>query len=244
MEGINFLDNTSLKKLVRIFNSHNKPLFVVGGAVRDFLLGLNPRALDIDLCSSVSIQELVQILEGTEFSARPKNLMMGVVSIVSDNASFEYAQFRKEEYGKAFSHNPSRVEFVDSIEVDAKRRDFTINAIYFDLTKGSFVDFFGGIEDLQNRVIKTVQEPKITLAVDPARIFRMIQFSLRLGFEIDKKTREVAKVFAKNCLSMSASRQEKEMQKIEEANNYYTNFVPADFERTKMSLLQEFGLKN
>ena len=242
MDKINFFENIELRQLSNIFEKNGKQLFVVGGAVRDFLLGLEPKNVDIDLCSSASIQEVVEMLDGTEFSVAPKNLMLGVVSIVCGEEHFEYAQFRKEEYAKQFSHNPARIEFVDSIEVDSSRRDFTINAIYFDLVKGEFVDFCGGIEDLQNRVIKTVRQPKETLAVDPARIFRMIQFSLRLNFDIDPEVKEVAKVFAKNCRSMSPNRQLVELQKIDNAKDCYHNFTPKNFEQKKTELFSEFGI--
>ena len=129
MDSVSFLENKNLKKLLEIFRKNNKNLYVVGGAVRDFLLGLTPKKMDIDLCSAVSIQELVFMLEGSDFFVRPKSLMMGVVSIVCNEDSFEYAQFRKESYSNSHSHNPKQIEFVTSLEIDAMRRDFTINSI-------------------------------------------------------------------------------------------------------------------
>ena len=142
--------SSELKELSNIFSEHGKPLYIVGGYVRDSYLGIQSLIRDdIDLCSSVKPNELRKMLEGTNFSISSLNEKFGVMEI-NGKRRYEYATFRKEIYEDE-SHSPTSVEFISSLEEDARRRDFRINAIYYDIQNGSFIDPLGGVEDLKDR---------------------------------------------------------------------------------------------
>ena len=168
-----------LKELAQIFQENNKTLYIVGGYVRDSYLGVQSLLRDdIDLCSSATPRELKKILEGTKFEVKNINSSVGVMAIFGKRR-FEHATFRREIY-ESESHMPDSIEFIKSLDEDARRRDFRINAIYYDILEGSFIDPLGGIDDLKQRKITTVKVPKIVFNDDPERILRLVRFACAL----------------------------------------------------------------
>jgi len=144
--------SAELKELSNIFLENKKSLYIVGGYVRDSYLGIQSLIRDdIDLCSNVTPKQLRKMLEDTNFTVNVKNEKFGVMEIVGKR-TYEFATFRKEIYEDE-SHHPTSVEFINSLEEDARRRDFRINAIYYDIQTGSFIDPLGGLEDLKDRKI-------------------------------------------------------------------------------------------
>ena len=177
------------------------PLYIVGGFIRDKLL--NKNSLDIDLCSALTLYEVENVLKDSNFKLKIKNKTFGTASIYNDEVNFEYSVFRKDTYSSknAGRHSPKKVEFVDSLKVDAQRRDFTINSIYYNLCTGELIDLFNAKNDIECKKLKMVTPT--TLNYDGERILRLVRFVAELNFSIDNKTLNSAKQNAKNVLELS-----------------------------------------
>ena len=132
-------------------------LFVVGGYVRNSLLGIG--GTDIDIASKLSVEKLSQILKDTNFVVEEKNSKLGTATITIGNEVFEYSTFRTEKYDGSGKHSPVEVTFVDDIRQDAKRRDFTVNCIYYSIVRKKIVDIYSGLYDLKKKRIKTIETP-------------------------------------------------------------------------------------
>ena len=172
-----------LKELSKIFSANGKKLYIVGGFVRDAFLNIQSLIRnDIDLCSNVKPKELRKMLAGTAFEVKSINESVGVMAI-HGKKRYEHATFRREIY-ESESHTPDRIEFINSVEEDALRRDFKINAIYYDIEKNEYVDPLGGIHDLKEQVITTTRVPKVVFNDDPERILRLVRFACSLGLRI------------------------------------------------------------
>lgn len=213
-----------LKELAQIFDSHGKELYIVGGYVRDSYLGVQSILRDdIDLCSSVTPKELKKILNGTKFEITNINESVGVMAI-HGKRRYEHATFRREHY-ESESHMPDHVDFIKKIEEDAIRRDFKINAIYFNILEGIYVDPLGGISDLKERKITTTRAPKIVLNDDPERILRLIRFACSLGLEIPEDEFFYAKQNAYKIKFISKFRLRKEFERLLTVDGIYPDIT-------------------
>ncbi|MGN1201190.1 MAG: hypothetical protein ACI4R8_02880 [Candidatus Caccovivens sp.] len=202
---ISISDN--LKKLSKFFPEN---LYVVGGYVRNKLLGIESG--DVDLSSSVNIEEVSKRLEGSEFSVKIKSLKCGSLLICKDDESYEYTAFRKDVYETDGSHMPIRVERTDKIEEDAQRRDFSVNAMYYNINKDEIVDLHHGIIDLTDKILKAINED--VLKFDGERVLRMVRIAGELNFKIDKSTLHSAQKYASNVEALSGERKYNELEKI------------------------------
>lgn len=209
-----------LKELAQIFKNYNKDLYIVGGYVRDAYLGVQSVLRDdIDLCSSVTPKELKKILTGTKFEVKNINESVGVNAIVGKRR-YEHATLRREFY-ESESHTPDYVEFIKDLEEDALRRDFKINAIYFNILEGEYVDPLGGIEDIKEKRITTTRAPKNVFNDDPERILRLIRFACALGLNIPEDERYYAKQNAYKIRFISKYRLKNEFERLLTADEIY-----------------------
>jgi tRNA nucleotidyltransferase/poly(A) polymerase/mannose-6-phosphate isomerase-like protein (cupin superfamily) len=170
----------SVRKIHSAFKKSGKKLYVVGGAVRDAILGKSPK--DFDLATDAKPDEVIQIAQKNGFRYTEVGKAFGVV-VIDD---MEIATFRAD-IGKG--RRPDSVEYTD-IYGDVLRRDLTINALFYDLDKGEIVDLVGGIKDLQKNKIRTVGNAIERFDEDPLRKLRAIRFAARLGGKLDKSTLE------------------------------------------------------
>ena len=198
----------NLKKLSKFFP---EGLYIVGGYVRNKLSKVNDS--DVDLASSVDIEEVEKRLQGSEYAVKIKNLTCGTLLISKDSEVYEYTSFRKETYEDG-GHFPSQVERTDKIEEDAARRDFTINSIYYNINKDVIVDFYHGIIDLKQKIVRCNIDPQIVLKNDGERILRMVRIACELNFKIDKKTFKAAVQNMANLQQIQGERKFKEIKKI------------------------------
>lgn len=160
--------------------------YVVGGCVRDYFLG--NQTSDTDITTSAKPCEVEKILADKNIKVVETGLKHGTVTAVIDKTPLEITTFRADgEYRD--SRHPQSVEFVEDVEQDLKRRDFTVNAMAYNDERG-LVDLFGGREDIENRIIRTVGEPDARFKEDALRIMRALRFSSVLGFEIEEKTKK------------------------------------------------------
>ena len=202
--------------MIKISENLNKlskrlsPLFVVGGFVRDSLLGQSPT--DVDLAAPHTLDQVILVLGKDKVII--KNKALGTAQIIFNGQTYEYSTFRVEEYigGK---HNPKKAGFTKDILLDAKRRDFCVNAIYFDLQNKKLIDPFGGVQDIKNKTLRMVEN---SLEFDGIRILRLIRFAVELGFEIESNTWVAAKKYSLNLDAIKASAKQAEFDKISPQN--------------------------
>ena len=179
----------SVKSLHILFKSYNKKLYVVGGAVRDFLNGEKPK--DFDLCTDATPDEVIKILSNN-YKTNLQGKVFGVVVVYTNDQpkGMEIATFREDVYGDKLGTTRNPDVTFSTIEKDIERRDIQYNALFFDLDKKEIIDLVNGIEDLNNKITKFVGNPDLRILEDPLRILRVIRFNCRYKFTIDSKTEE------------------------------------------------------
>ncbi len=229
-----------LKQLARIFAPY-ATLYMVGGVVRDMLLDVE--CYDIDITSKLKVDEVKSILLNTDFEISDKSLRMGTVLISNGDCRFEYTTFRSESYSRSSgAHYPKDVEFTENILLDAKRRDFKVNAVYYDVLKDEIVDVIHGIDDIKNKVLSTCDEPSIVFEADGLRILRLVRFCAELGFSPDEKTLSVAKKNAWRVKDIAIERIRDELSKIFVADTRHKELGLNDAHLRGFRLLDELGL--
>lgn len=193
------------EKLYKLSQLLDNPLYLVGGAVRNSLLGL-PLG-DFDTASANLPNEVVSRLKGSEFVVLAEYPRTGTLLIGSDGFKTEHTTFRTDSYPiNSGVHSPERVEYTTDIEIDALRRDFTVNAIYYDLTSDTVVDPTGGIRDIEKRELRTVDDPRRVLGEDALRIMRLVRLRAELGFAVENMTLAVASELGARVKDISRER--------------------------------------
>ncbi|RYL88844.1 CCA tRNA nucleotidyltransferase [Sporolactobacillus sp. THM7-4] len=180
--------------------------YVVGGAVRDYLLGR--RIHDIDIATSARPADVVALFKKTI----PVGIEHGTVMVVCGGHEYEVTTFRSEKGYDDFRH-PNTVTFETSLEKDVMRRDFTINALAMDRS-GHVIDLFGGQEDLKRKVIRTVGPAEERIAEDPLRIMRGIRFTSELGFELGRAEFDAFRDHCRLLKKISVERIDQEMTRL------------------------------
>jgi len=172
-----------------IFVKNGHKLFVVGGAVRDAILGKTPK--DWDLATDAVPDKVEQMMQRAGLKTLPTGKAFGVINVFTPNGEeFEVATFRKDLGSDG--RRPDEVEFT-TIDQDVKRRDLTINALFFDIDTKEVVDLVGGIEDIKNGVVRTVGNPTDRFTEDRLRILRAIRFAGRFGSELNPEVEAALK---------------------------------------------------
>jgi poly(A) polymerase len=199
-------------------------VYFAGGCVRDHLRGQKPQ--DFDIATTAKPEEVEKIFRRTI----PVGKQFGVMIVVEEEIPFEVATFRCEGCYQDGRH-PTHVSFTQP-EEDAKRRDFTVNGMFYDPFAEKVIDFVGGIEDLQKKIIRAIGDPVARLEEDKLRLLRAIRFASTLGFEIEKKTWEALRKNAPKIREVSPERIREELVKIFTRSGAARGFV----------LLSESGL--
>ncbi len=158
--------------------------YLVGGCVRDLVMGLDHG--DLDICTSARPEEIKMAF--SDCKTIDTGIKHGTVTVLADDTPIEITTFRSErDYSD--SRHPDSVSFIKSLDEDVRRRDFTINALACD-ENGGIIDICGGLEDIRQGLIRCVGDPDERFREDALRIMRAVRFSSRLGFKIEDKTRE------------------------------------------------------
>ena len=182
--------------------------YVVGGCVRDSLLGLTPH--DWDLCTSALPQQGMELFG--EEKCIPTGLQHGTVTVKQGGGLYEITTFRTEGAYTDGRH-PDEVHFVPDVREDLARRDFTINAMAYNEKEG-LVDPFGGQTDLQSGILRAVGVPHQRFTEDALRILRLYRFAARFGFSIDPPTAQAAQKLCAHLDCVSVERIEEELAKL------------------------------
>lgn len=179
---------------IKILNKLNKygKGYIVGGAIRDILLGLKPK--DVDFTTNLPYRTLKTLF--SEYTPKETGKSFGVLRIRIDNTDYEIAKFRKDNYeekdGLKIIPEEKKVSFVDDIRNDLARRDFTINAMAYNQKEG-IIDLYNGQKDIENRIINFVGKAEERIIEDPLRVLRAFRFMSRLKFSLSENTVEAIK---------------------------------------------------
>lgn len=168
----------NILKIKDLLKSKGHKLFVVGGAVRDALSGEIPK--DYDLATD-ALPDTIQSILNPFYKTLETGKVFGIINVLTPDGEYELATFRKDI---GTGRRPDAVEFT-TIDQDVKRRDLTINALFYDIDTQEVVDLVGGIEDLRNGVVRTVGSAEERFGEDRLRILRAIRFAGRFGSELD-----------------------------------------------------------
>ncbi len=195
-----------VERIIRILEEAGYEAYVVGGCVRDSILGRIPD--DWDLTTSATPEQVKQLFHRTVDTG----IQHGTVTVMLQKEGFEVTTFRVDGDYKDHRH-PASVTFTPNLKEDLRRRDFTINAMAYS-PKTGLVDLFGGMEDLQLGVIRCVGDPMERFQEDALRMMRAVRFSAQLGFRIEEKTANAIEVLCESLRSVSAERIQTELVKL------------------------------
>ncbi len=213
------------EKICRKLHDAGNQAYLVGGCVRDLLLGREPGDYDVATdATPARVQKLFpgSLLVGAQF---------GVVIVVEDGVQVEVATFRSDiDYSDG--RHPDRVEYTDSPREDALRRDFSINGMLMDVRTGEVLDFVGGRQDLKAGVIRAIGEPERRFTEDRLRMVRAVRFAARFGFVIEPATFAAICKLAPAASAVSAERLREEL----------TRLLTEGAARRAFELLDETGL--
>lgn len=172
-------------EVLRALEDAGAEAWLVGGCVRDAIMGRPIN--DIDIATSAPWQQTAHICESCGMRVRETGTAHGTVTILHGDESFEVTTYRVDSATSSDSRHPDSVEFVSSIEEDLARRDFTINAMAWHPQRG-VIDPYGGMHDIEGKLVKVVGSPKARFKEDALRILRACRFASQLGFSIDEDT--------------------------------------------------------
>ena len=210
---MNFEFNPKIIKIAKKITDADGEIYVVGGAVRDLILGREIH--DWDFTSNLKPEEIQKIFSKNSFY----NNSFGTISVVDGEDIFEITTFRTEQ-GYSDNRHPDEVKWGETLEEDLQRRDFTINAMALKLSSSSssssykVIDLYDGQEDLQSRLIRTVGNPDERFNEDALRMMRAIRIAGQLGFLIEEKTFESIQKNAKLINNIAGERIRDELFKI------------------------------
>jgi len=175
---------SSIKDLHTLFKANDKSLFIVGGAVRDFLNSETPK--DYDLATDATPEEVISITKDYRTHLHGESFGVVVVYTEDNPEGFEIATFREDVYGDKLGETRNPDVIFSTIDKDVLRRDLTFNALFYDLDKKEIIDLVGGIDDIKNKITRFVGEPALRIKEDPLRILRLFRFATRYGSNIEK----------------------------------------------------------
>ena len=241
---MNIIFPENVIRIIDILNKNGKSAYAVGGCARDSIMGRTPD--DWDITTSATPDEMLEIFAREGIRTIPTGLSHGTVSVLLDGVTYECTTYRIEG-SYSDSRHPDFVSFTRDIRDDLSRRDFTVNAIAIH-PSGELIDVFGGMADIENRIIRCVGDPKERFTEDALRILRAIRFSATLGFKIDKATFDAAFITKKGLANVSIERKMTEIGKMitssgadEGIKNMFKlgleNYIIKGLKKPKISLL-------
>ena len=198
-------------KILEKLENFGYQAYMIGGYPRD--LYLKRSSSDIDICTDATPKEIINIFD----EVITINSEYGSIVILYDNIRFEITTFRTEEKYVEHRH-PSKITYVESLEEDLKRRDFTINTLCID-KNGEIIDLLNAKSDLDNKIIRMVGNPKIKLREDALRILRAVRFATVLDFELEPVLKAYIRKYSSLVKKLSRERQKEELDIIFASSN-------------------------
>ncbi len=195
------IDPDALKVLYRLANTGHTA-FLVGGSVRDLLLGRQPK--DFDIGTDARPNDIRRLFRNCFLIGRRFRL----AHIVFGRKVIETSTFRRQPENADKENGLYQTEdnTFGTPEEDAKRRDFTVNGLFYDIKTFAVIDYVGGLKDLEKRVLRCIGDPNIRFREDPVRMMRAVKFAARLGFEIDRSSRKAIQKHHADIVNASVPR--------------------------------------
>ena len=203
---MNFSPRARATEIVRRLHAAGHTAFWVGGCVRDYLLGREPG--DYDVATSARPEQIKKLFKRTIAVGRK----FGVMIVVEGDHQFQVATFRAEAAYRDGRH-PEHVTFGDAM-ADARRRDFTVNGLFYDPVGEELHDWVGGEADLRARIIRTIGSPKERFAEDHLRLLRAVRLAGQLDFQIEPQTLAAIQIHAAKIQTISAEHIRNELIKL------------------------------
>jgi tRNA nucleotidyltransferase/poly(A) polymerase len=197
------------KQIMKALLDSGYQAYIVGGAVRDCVLGKS--ATDIDIATNALPENIREVASAYNWKIVEVGAVFGVMVIIIGQDSYEVTTYRSEIYGDD-SHRPASVTYCTSLADDLSRRDFTMNALAMDID-GQIVDQFGGLCDIEKKFIRTVGDPRVRFAEDGLRMFRAARFAAQLGFAIEPETLSAISACLVRVSGLSVERVKSEIEK-------------------------------
>ncbi len=213
-----------VKQIIEKLKEAGFEAYIVGGCVRDFLLATEPK--DWDVTTNAKPEEIQKVFPGSFY----ENNFLTVTVLTEAKTEIEITTFRSEAKYSDKRH-PDEVKYAKTLEEDLSRRDFTVNAMAMNLEK-EIIDPFGGQEDLQKKIIRTVGNPDERFGEDALRMLRAVRFATSLNFTIEEKTAEAIK---KNSIWIEAISKER-------IRDEFVKIIMADSPADGIELLRKLGL--
>ena len=207
-------------ELKRLAKFCPKPLYVVGGAVRDYLSGVRSAAQDWDICSPMTAEQFSNIAQECGYKIQSVYRNTGTVKLKVGETDCEYSCFRSDKYVRG-THVPVEIFFTEDIALDARRRDFTANALYYHIQEDVFVDPLHDISCIQEKRLTTVDNASKVFGEDGLRLMRLARQAAQLGFSPDEACLRGATENAALILDISPERIFTELVAILTAENKY-----------------------
>lgn len=199
---------TGARKIIARLEQHGYEAYIVGGCVRDSLMGKRPS--DWDICTSARAEEMMALFEDKRVI--PTGIQHGTLTILAEDGAYEVTTFRID--GEYLDHrHPKSVAFTRELAEDLSRRDFTINAMAWHPERG-LIDLFGGVEDLRDRLVRAVGDPEQRFNEDGLRMLRMVRFATVLDFDYDPATYDAVRKQGHLLQYISKERIQVELNKI------------------------------
>ncbi|MFW2380540.1 MAG: CCA tRNA nucleotidyltransferase [Acidimicrobiales bacterium] len=229
------------RKLGELFHDAGFELFVVGGAVRDRVLGLSSFDDDIDMTTDARPPDVLRLISPLASAVWRQGERFGTIGANVFDRSVEITTYRSESY-EGHSRKPV-VGFGDDLETDLSRRDFTINAMALSARTGELHDPFSGVDDLAAKILRTPLSPEVSFNDDPLRMLRAARFAARLGLRFDGAVVDAAKVLAPRMEIVSGERIFAEIERLLELPDptagleflWQTGVLSAAFDRAQLA---------
>ena len=203
------MDRTIYKILKKLNNNTNEA-YIVGGYVRDKILNITSN--DIDICTNMLPKDVINVLN---LDKKTKD-NFGSINIKTKKYNIDITTYRKEKNYK--NHTPKSIEYVNDINIDLKRRDFTCNQLLLDIN-GNIIDNYNGINDINNKIIKCIGNTNKKLSEDPIRVLRAIRLSTIYDFNLDNEIIEFINNNKEIINKISYNRKKEELDKILSCKN-------------------------
>ncbi len=193
-------------KVLNLIEDNSYEAYIVGGFVRDYIMGI--KSNDVDITTNAKPKDLIKIFP----NANVDNELYGSITVYINNIQFEITTYRDDGIYLDNRH-PDTINYVDSLKLDLKRRDFTINTICMDKS-GNIIDLLNCKNDINNKIIKTVSDPLESFKNDSLRILRAIRFATTLDFELSLEVKEAIRQSKYLLKELSINRKKEELDKI------------------------------
>lgn len=231
MQEILMIKSLNLEKIVKIISDNGGKARLVGGCVRDYVLRKD--ISDIDIATDLTPEKIQEIFLKEKIKVIPTGIDHGTLTIIYDSEIFEITTLRQdiETDGRH-----AKVKFTDNFEIDASRRDFTINALSYDIHEQKLYDYFGGIDDLENKIVKFIGNPEERIQEDYLRILRFFRFSIYYSDDFNEDALKACRDLSRGLKNISKERVNIELIKILRCRKNLSNL----FSKLENSLVLKF----